>query len=60
MSETTEPRMNDYETLKAAGHSPAKAAEIVLDAGRGDAHALRWISICREQTHTRSSKMTAI
>lgn len=31
------------EALKAAGHSPAKAAEICLDAKRGDAYALQWI-----------------
>jgi len=28
--------MSDYEALKAYGHSAAKAAEIVLDARRGD------------------------
>ena len=32
-----------YTALKLAGHSPAKAAEIALDALRGDAHALAWI-----------------
>ena len=36
--------MSDYEILKAYGHSPAKAAEIVLDAKRGDAWAIRWIA----------------
>jgi hypothetical protein len=36
-----------YEMLKAVGHSPAKAAEIVLDASRGVAHALRWIRAAR-------------
>ena len=39
--------MTDYEALKAAGHSPAKAAEIVLDAKRGDRHALAWIATVR-------------
>jgi hypothetical protein len=33
-----------YAALKAFGHSPAKAAEIVLDARRGDVYALRWIA----------------
>jgi len=32
-----------YEALKAAGHSPMKAAEILLDAKRGDKHALQWL-----------------
>jgi len=35
--------MSRYEALKAYGHSPAKAAEIILDAERGDKHALAWI-----------------
>ena len=39
--------MNDYEALKKAGHSPLKAAEIVLDAKRGDQHAIAWISAAR-------------
>lgn len=34
-----------YKMLKAAGHSPAKAAEIVLDASRGDEHAISWIKV---------------
>jgi hypothetical protein len=29
--------------LKAAGHDSAKAAEIVIDAQRKDAHARIWI-----------------
>jgi len=33
-----------YELLKQAGHSPAKAAEIALDAKRGCHHALAWIA----------------
>lgn len=39
--------MSDYELLKRAGHSPAKAAEIVLDAKRGDKHATAWLRIVR-------------
>jgi hypothetical protein len=40
--------MSDYEALKVAGHTPAKAAEIALDAKRGDQHALAWIAALRE------------
>ena len=32
-----------YAMLKNAGHSPAKAAEIILDACRGQRHARSWI-----------------
>ena len=32
-----------YAMLKAAGHDSAKAAEIVIDAQRKDAHARIWI-----------------
>lgn len=39
--------MTDYEVLRQAGHSPAKAAEIALDAKRGDARAVQWIAIAR-------------
>lgn len=39
--------MTTYELLKLWGHSPAKAAEIVLDAKRGDRHALQWVRIAR-------------
>jgi hypothetical protein len=39
--------MTDYEALKRYGHSPAKAAEIVLDAKRGDPHALAWLTVVR-------------
>jgi hypothetical protein len=42
--------MNDYELLKACGHSACKAAEIVLDAKRGDRHAMAWIEIVRRLT----------
>lgn len=34
-----------YEALKRFGHSPAKAAEIALDADRDDKHALRWVAM---------------
>jgi len=33
-----------YRMLKRNGHSPAKAVEILLDAKRGDAYALQWIT----------------
>jgi hypothetical protein len=33
-----------YEALKRMGHSPAKAAEIVLDASRGDEFSQLWIA----------------
>lgn len=36
-----------YELLKKMGHSPFKAAEIALDAARGDEHALIWVSVAR-------------
>lgn len=39
--------MTDYEVLKAHGHGAAKAAEIVLDANRGDGHAVAWIAAVR-------------
>lgn len=39
--------MSDYDLLKAFGFSPAKAAEIVLDAKRGDAYAASWIATVR-------------
>lgn len=47
--------MNDYEALKRHGHSPAKALEIVLDAKRGDQHAIAWINVTRESLLTESS-----
>jgi hypothetical protein len=34
-----------YEALKACGHSPTKAAEIMLDAKRGDKFCVRWIAL---------------
>jgi len=36
-----------YRALKNAGHSPMKAAEILLDASRGNERALLWIKIIR-------------
>ncbi len=39
--------MTDYDALKVAGHSPAKAAEILLDAKRGDRYAIEWIKAAR-------------
>jgi hypothetical protein len=39
---------SDYDALKAYGHSPAKAAEIVLDASRGNERAANWIAIVRQ------------
>jgi hypothetical protein len=41
--------MSPYEALKAYGHSPAKAAEIVLDANRGDWFSQRWINFATAQ-----------
>lgn len=32
-----------YRALKLAGHPPAKATEIILDAKRGDTQAIQWI-----------------
>lgn len=37
------PDMTPYEALKATGHSPAKAAEIILDAKRGDWFSQQWL-----------------
>ncbi len=34
-----------YRLLKAIGHTPLKAAEIVLDASRGDDHAMAWVRV---------------
>jgi hypothetical protein len=39
--------MTDYDILKRFGHSPIKAAEIALDAKRGDKHALKWLETAR-------------
>ena len=34
-----------YKALKAVGHHPFKAAEIILDAKRRVPHALAWVRI---------------
>ena len=34
-----------YAALKEYGHHPTKAGMIVLDASRGDRHALDWIKV---------------
>lgn len=39
--------MTDYQILKAYGFSPAKAAEISLDAERGVRHAKWWLRLAR-------------
>jgi hypothetical protein len=41
--------MRIYRLLKRQGHSPSKAVEILLDAKRGQEHALNWIGICFKQ-----------
>jgi hypothetical protein len=42
------PQLEAYRLLKAYGHSPAKAAEIVLDASRGIASCKDWIEMARK------------
>lgn len=37
-----------YRALREAGHSAAKALEIVIDAERGDAHSIQWIWACKK------------
>jgi len=39
--------MTTYDKLKAFGHSPQKAAEILLDAKRGDSWAVKWVEMVR-------------
>jgi hypothetical protein len=39
--------LSRYELLKQAGHSPAKAREIELDAQRKDEHARWWLKVLR-------------
>lgn len=41
-----------YRMLVKAGHGPQKAAEIVLDAKRGDSHALNWIGVLFKIRHS--------
>ena len=36
-----------YRLLKDAGHDPAKAVELLLDAKRGDEWVLIWIRVLR-------------
>lgn len=45
----THPRV--YALLKRAGHSPFKAAEIILDASRRSEHALIWVRIIFQGRH---------
>jgi hypothetical protein len=40
---------SDYELLKRAGHSPAKAQEILQDAKRGDQYSKDWIAHLRRK-----------
>jgi hypothetical protein len=40
--------MTAYEILIETGHSPAKAAQIVLDAQRGDFFSADWIRACKK------------
>jgi hypothetical protein len=42
--------MTDYEHLKALGFRAAKAAEIILDAKRGDRYARQWVETARNKT----------
>lgn len=39
--------MSDYEALKRYGFSPAKAAEIALDARRGDWYAKQFLRLAK-------------
>jgi len=39
----------EYEILKAVGHSPQKAAEIILDAKRGDIFSINYIEACKQK-----------
>jgi hypothetical protein len=41
-------KVTDYEALKAFGFSPMKAAEIALDAKRGDTYAASWLALARK------------
>ena len=40
-----------YNLLKKVGHSPAKAAEILLDAQRGDRFSIDWIHVLYMHRH---------
>lgn len=48
----------DYDALKRYGHTPAKAAEIVLDAKRGCSLAATWIKGVRQQLEPRLTPST--
>jgi len=41
-------RKRDYRLLVNYGHSPQMAAEIVLDAERGDEFATKWLQRVRD------------
>jgi hypothetical protein len=40
-----------YKMLIYCGHSPSKAAEIILDASRKDKWALKWIKSLRKVSY---------
>ena len=40
-----------YHLLHKAGHTGAKACEIILSASRKDKHARQWIAVCFAQRH---------
>ncbi len=52
--------MTDYDVLKAAGHSPAKAAEIILDAKRGDEFSIRYLRMRRTMTRQDTDAMNRL
>jgi hypothetical protein len=39
-----------YARLRDFGHTPTKALEILIDARRGDRHALQWIRLVRNHS----------
>jgi hypothetical protein len=43
-----------YALLKRAGHSPLRAAQIVLDAARGDERAVIWIRVVMRARRVKS------
>lgn len=48
-----------YALLKKSGHSPAKVAEIILDARRGDKIACRWIGLAYKARDTIRASSTS-
>lgn len=48
-------QVTDYAILKAYGFSPAKAAEVVIDANRGDEHAKRFVELAREYVESKEA-----